>query len=416
MNGNEVDAVAGEEVTATEATFKGTRTRVAFARVRVVERSAGRLFRNHRLTFCQETDEGLAENIRTHGLLEPIIVRAADDGWYDLVAGERRVRSIKALIDAKASCLDLREGRRRPAAEVYDEVDALVVEVASDLEMLEISVAENLHTHPVSDFDLMIFCTELAREHPRKVVCKLLNKSPSYLSTMLDLAEFPQEILDLFRQGSLSRRACINLLKVKPDRLMEAIRLGGEVTRRDAAREAALAAAELERLEGPQPVEEDEDMLGAAPAILGRVEEEAQRKRMGPGHRDVDEILPPPPPIKNKSKRVRAARKRLEAAEEKGMSGGVSGEGIARVLQERPDLLREDRAPQPWTPRRISEAAEELEAAIANVAGNGMVEDPTKSKLVSLREAQLVLLTYQQVLGRGPVSPFALIEGSREVA
>jgi len=64
---------------------------------------------NPRREFDKEALKELAESIRTHGLLQPIIVRPKD-GNYELIIGERRLRACKMLglteIDAKIDTID----------------------------------------------------------------------------------------------------------------------------------------------------------------------------------------------------------------------------------------------------------------------------------------------------------------------
>ena len=46
-----------------------------------------------RQEFDKEALESLAESIRQNGLLQPVTVRRTQDGSYELVAGERRLRA-----------------------------------------------------------------------------------------------------------------------------------------------------------------------------------------------------------------------------------------------------------------------------------------------------------------------------------
>ena len=48
-----------------------------------------------RKTFDEKSIEELAESVKIHGIIQPIIVRAAGDGFYVIVAGERRYRAAK---------------------------------------------------------------------------------------------------------------------------------------------------------------------------------------------------------------------------------------------------------------------------------------------------------------------------------
>ena len=62
-----------------------------------------------RRTFEEQELAGLAQSIRENGLLQPISVRKAAEG-YELVAGERRLRA------CKLACAAMPMSRRRPSA------------------------------------------------------------------------------------------------------------------------------------------------------------------------------------------------------------------------------------------------------------------------------------------------------------
>ena len=48
-----------------------------------------------RQVFNDESLEELAQSIKKHGLTQPIVVYRVDDGSYELIAGERRLRASK---------------------------------------------------------------------------------------------------------------------------------------------------------------------------------------------------------------------------------------------------------------------------------------------------------------------------------
>ena len=48
---------------------------------------------NPRTDFDQEELERLASSLKTHGLLQPIVVRVSESGSYELIAGGRRLRA-----------------------------------------------------------------------------------------------------------------------------------------------------------------------------------------------------------------------------------------------------------------------------------------------------------------------------------
>ena len=50
-----------------------------------------------RTNFKKEDLEELADSIRANGLLQPILVRAVDDGTYQIIAGERRWQACRSI-------------------------------------------------------------------------------------------------------------------------------------------------------------------------------------------------------------------------------------------------------------------------------------------------------------------------------
>ena len=50
-----------------------------------------------RKKFSDEAINNLADSIKEHGMLQPVLVRPMDDGCYQIVAGERRWRAARRL-------------------------------------------------------------------------------------------------------------------------------------------------------------------------------------------------------------------------------------------------------------------------------------------------------------------------------
>jgi ParB family chromosome partitioning protein len=50
-----------------------------------------------RREFKEEELKELAVSIQTYGLLQPVLVRSRSNDWYELIAGERRVRAMRLL-------------------------------------------------------------------------------------------------------------------------------------------------------------------------------------------------------------------------------------------------------------------------------------------------------------------------------
>ena len=58
-----------------------------------------------RRTFDEEELQALADSIAAHGILQPLAVRASGDGFYQIIAGERRWRAARMAGPAAHQCL-----------------------------------------------------------------------------------------------------------------------------------------------------------------------------------------------------------------------------------------------------------------------------------------------------------------------
>jgi ParB family chromosome partitioning protein len=163
-----------------------------------------------RLAFDEATLDELAASIREHGVLQPILVRPLDDGGYQLIAGERRLRASQAA--------------------GLGTIPALVEEIDDDT-ALEISIIENLQREDLSPLDEASMYDRMVREHGYSVrkLAQKLGKDKGYLENRLRLADAPPEIRELvsLRKDTLSH--AYELLKVEDPRKRK--RLAGQVAR-----------------------------------------------------------------------------------------------------------------------------------------------------------------------------------------
>jgi ParB family chromosome partitioning protein len=149
-----------------------------------------------RMTFDEGTLKELAASVTEHGVLQPILIRPADGGRYQLVAGERRWRASKIA------------GLR--------EIPALIEEIDDDT-ALEISIIENLQREDLSPLDEALMYERMTSDHGyslRKLAQKL-GKDKGYVENRLRLAGAPPEIKQLvsLRKDTLSH--AYELLKVE---------------------------------------------------------------------------------------------------------------------------------------------------------------------------------------------------------
>jgi ParB family chromosome partitioning protein len=148
-----------------------------------------------RTNFDESALDELANSIREHGVLQPILVRPLGENRYQLVAGERRWRASK-----KAGLTS---------------IQALVEEIDDDT-ALEIAIIENLQREDLSPLEEATMYDRMIHEHGysiRKLADKL-GKDKGYLENRLRLAGAPEEIRELvsLRKDTLSH--AYELLKV----------------------------------------------------------------------------------------------------------------------------------------------------------------------------------------------------------
>ncbi len=134
--------------------------------------------------FAAEELEGLAESIRSQGIIQPLLVRT-DDVGYELVAGERRLRA--------ASLAGL---NRVP----------VVVKDISDAKMLEISIVENIQRENLNPMEEAEAYHRLISEFDltQDQAAERVGKSRSAVANFLRLRQLPEPIKESIMEGALS--------------------------------------------------------------------------------------------------------------------------------------------------------------------------------------------------------------------
>jgi ParB family chromosome partitioning protein len=127
----------------------------------------------------------LAGSIRTHGVLQPILVRPIADGKYEIVAGERRWRAAQ------------RAGLHTIPA---------VIRVLDEVEVLEIAIVENVQRtdlNPIEEahgFQALIDRFGRTQEE----IAEAVGKSRPHIANMLRLLKLPEDLQEMVRDGRLS--------------------------------------------------------------------------------------------------------------------------------------------------------------------------------------------------------------------
>lgn len=142
-----------------------------------------------RKMFDDETLNELAESIKTHGLLQPIVVRKKAEGAagapYEIIAGERRWRAAQ-----KAQLHEV----------------AVIVKEITDLEALEIALIENLQREDLNPVDEAMGLKRLLHDYnyTQEQLAKSLGKSRSYIANIVRLLNLPDIVLGYVETGDLS--------------------------------------------------------------------------------------------------------------------------------------------------------------------------------------------------------------------
>ena len=146
--------------------------------------------------FQAEGLQELANSIREHGVLEPLILRLVADG-YELVAGERRWRAA-AMVGMKTV----------PA----------VVRLLSDKQAAEMALIENIQRQDLNAIEEATAYQRLILEfgYSQEELADKVGKSRPHLTNILRLLQLPREIQAELINGSISMGHARALLPLKP--------------------------------------------------------------------------------------------------------------------------------------------------------------------------------------------------------
>lgn len=194
-----------------------------------------------RTVFIDSEIEELCHSIREQGILQPLLVRG-NNGGYELVAGERRLRAAKMA------------GLNRVP---------VVLKNLSDVDMLAMSIVENLQRKDLNPLEEADAYHRLMTEFglTQHQVAKCVGKSRPGVANLLRLRHLPVPIRDSIRDGALSFGHAKVLLGVEaPSRQMEVWRavLSKDLSVRDTERLIRRLDAENRRAAASSEPDSDE--------------------------------------------------------------------------------------------------------------------------------------------------------------
>lgn len=157
-----------------------------------------------RAAFADEAMQELADSIREHGVIQPLVVRPLEKNGYQIVAGERRWRAARMA--------------------GLSEIPAIIREL-DDHQTLEIAIIENLQREDLNPVELALGYKALMEQHQmtQEEVAAKLGKSRPVIANTVRLLALPETVLHHVRDGSISQGHAKALLALEDDELIEQV-------------------------------------------------------------------------------------------------------------------------------------------------------------------------------------------------
>jgi len=164
-----------------------------------------------RKKFDEETLKELAESIREHGIVQPIIVKKAIKG-YDLIAGERRCKAAKIA--------------------GLKEIPAIVKDF-SDEQMMEIALIENIQRENLNVLEEALAYGKILEVTgvTQEALAKKFGKSRSYITNILGILRLPETVQKKIMEDKLSMGHARSLSKLDDEEII--ISLADKIVKED---------------------------------------------------------------------------------------------------------------------------------------------------------------------------------------
>lgn len=152
--------------------------------------------------FDEEELSALSESVKRYGVLQPITVKDEKNGFYTIIAGERRWRAAKMA--------------------GLPEVPVRIVEFSS-LEELEVSLIENLQRTDLDPVEEAMGYKRLMEEHSltQEEVSKKVGKSRSAVANALRILALPEKVRELLIEKKISAGHAKAVLMVNDSKKQE---------------------------------------------------------------------------------------------------------------------------------------------------------------------------------------------------
>lgn len=177
--------------------------------------------------FKQEKLEALAESIKQHGVIQPIIVKKKDDG-YNIIAGERRWRSAKLA------------GLRY--------IPSIIMDISSR-ETMEIALIENLQREDLNPIEEAEAYQKLMDEHglTQEALSKVVGKSRAAIANSVRLLSLTDKIREMLIEELLTPGHARTLINIEDEEKQQSL-ADDIVERKLSVRDAEKLAGEEKQL------------------------------------------------------------------------------------------------------------------------------------------------------------------------
>lgn len=145
-----------------------------------------------RTLFDDERIDELAQTIKTHGVIQPIVVRLRE-GKYEIIAGERRFRAVKRL--------------------GMETIPAIIREI-NDSQAASIALIENLQREGLTSIEEAMAYQKLIELHQltQESLAQRLGKSQSTIANKIRLLQLPDEVKNALLERKITERHARALL------------------------------------------------------------------------------------------------------------------------------------------------------------------------------------------------------------
>ena len=149
--------------------------------------------------FDEEELQALADSIEIHGVIQPLTVRETANGYYQIIAGERRWRAARIAN--------------------LSEVPVVIIE-ADDRKAMELALIENLQRQDLNPVEEALGYQSLMQEYglTQEDAAKRVGKSRPAVANSLRLLALAPKVLEMVRAGELTAGHARAVLQLKTEK------------------------------------------------------------------------------------------------------------------------------------------------------------------------------------------------------